>query len=136
MAKRTYQILVFILIVAVAVFAYELFYRSGDEQVPGGFERLAYVRNQNNMGGTLSYYAYAVSDTAHADYEGLASRLPHNKHYAVTTVFFFDRQGPVPAQLAVAPPHFDTLQFRPVATYVIHPSGNGELTKHLPPANQ
>lgn len=49
MAKRTYQILIFILIVAVAVFAYELFYRSGDEQVPGGFERIAYVRNQNNM---------------------------------------------------------------------------------------
>lgn len=136
MAKRTYQILVIILIFAVALFTYEVFFRSGDAEVPGGFARVAYVRNPNNMGGTLSYYAYTVSDTLLADYAALARRLPHNKHYAVTTIFFFAEQAPVPATLTVAPPHFDTLTYRPVATYVIHPSGNGELFQGLPPADQ
>lgn len=136
MAKRTYQILAFLLIIALAVFAYEIFNRSDDRELSGGFERVAYTRNENNMGGTLSYYAYTVSDTALADYEGLAQRLPHNKHYAITTVFFFSQESPAPSELTVASPHFDTLRYRPAATYIIHPSGNGELFRGLPPADQ
>ncbi len=136
MAKRIYQTFAFLLIIALAVFAYEMFTRSGDGELSGGFERVAYIRNENNMGGTLSYYAYTVSDTTLADYERLAMRLPHNKHYAITTVFFFNQQDAVPTDLTVAPPHFDTLLYRPVATYVIHPSGNGELFRGLPLADQ
>lgn len=133
MAKRTYQILVFILVAAAIVFGYEVFYRSSEDKLPGGFERVAYVRNENNMGGTLSFYVYTVADTTTADYESLAGRLPHNKHYAVSTIFFFDRNLPVPSTITVEPPHFDTSSYKPVATYIIHPSGNGELFYGLPP---
>ncbi len=136
MAKRTYQTLTVVLIFAVALSVYEIFFRSSDAEVPGGFSRAAYIRNPNNMGGTLSYYAYTVSDTTIADYAALAQRLPHNKHYAVTTVFFFSEKDLVPTTLTVTPPHFDTLTYRPVATYVIHPSGNGELFQSLPPVTQ
>lgn len=136
MAKRTYQILVFLLIAAALVFGYEIFFKSTDDGLQGGFERIAYVRNENNMGGTLSYYAYTVQDTANADYDRLADRLPHNKHYAITTIFFFDKQDSLPTTLTVAPPHFDTLRYRPLATYIIHPSGNGELFPGLAPTNQ
>lgn len=136
MAKKTYKILVFILIVAALVFGYEVYYGAGNDDVNGGFERVAYIRNENNMGGTLSYYAYTVADHKNADFEALANRLPHNKHYAVTTVFFFDKGHPAPSTLSVAPPHFDTVRYHPIATYIIHPSGNGELVHGLPKPHQ
>ena len=82
------------------------------------FEKVAYVRNENNQGGIYQYYAYTVSDTAQADYIALMEMLPFSGKTGETTVYFFDKNRPYPAVLTLEVPNFDVYQYQPVAVYV------------------
>lgn len=98
--------------------------------IPGGFDEVAYVRNENNLGTVLLYYAFTVEDTARADYEALGKTLPFNKTSGITTAFLFDKAKPAPAELRLEPPHFDTARYRPIGVYVIDKVGNRTLTPY------
>jgi hypothetical protein len=97
--------------------------------IPGGFNEVAYVRNENNLGTILLYYAFTVKDPANADYEALGKTLPFNKSSGITTAFMFEEGKPAPSTLRLDPPHFDTTQYTPIAKYVIDKVGNRTLTE-------
>lgn len=97
--------------------------------LPGGFDEVAYVRNENNLGTVLLYYAFTVADTARADYMALGKTLPFNKTSGITTAFMFDKTRPAPTELRLEPPHFDTTLYRPIAVYTIDKVGNRTLER-------
>lgn len=91
--------------------------------IPGGFDRVAYVRNENNQGGIYQYYAFTVTDTSVADYIALVEMLPFHGKTGETTVFFFDKDRPFPKLLELKNPHFDTTEYFPVAVYIRDKTG-------------
>lgn len=105
-------------LVLAGFIAFEFLKPESSLQLPDGFTKTAFVRNENNMGVVLLYYAFSVADTTGDDYELLGNSLPYNKHNGITTVFFFDEKKPVPNELQLQYPHFDTTKYYPVAVYV------------------
>lgn len=91
--------------------------------IPGGFDRVAYVRNENNQGGIYQYYVFTVQDISSADYTALIGMLPFHGKSGETTVFFFDKNQPYPKELRLESPHFDTTKYFPVAVYVRNKTG-------------
>lgn len=119
-----------VVIVAVLAWIYMNFSQIPNRSdLPGGFEEVAFVRNENNLGTVLMYYAFTVKDTNSADYEALGKTLPFNKTSGVTTAFFFYGEGP--KKLELAAPHFDTTRFRLLRVYTIDKVGNRILTRGL-----
>lgn len=95
----------------------------------GGFEEAAFVRNEQNKGGIIRIYAFRVTDTVGADYMGCGNLLPHNDYGSITMAYFFESDKPVPNILHLAPPHFDTIRYQPVAVYNKSEDGIGKVHK-------
>lgn len=104
----------------------------GRNDIPGGFNEVAYIRNENNLGPIILYYAFTVEDIDRADYEALGKTLPFNKTSGITTAFMFDKAKPAPSSLSLEFPHFDTTRFQPIAVYVIDKAGNRKLSMYQP----
>ena len=118
MVRRYRKWLIGLVVVAfVAFVVWDLLSTRGPGDLVGGFEEIAFVRNEQNKGGIVRIYAFRVADTAGADYMGCGNLLPHNDYGSRTTVYFFESDRPAPTSLQLEPPHFDTVQFRPVAVY-------------------
>lgn len=98
--------------------------------IPGGFDEVAYVRNENNLGTILLYYAFTVNDKANADYQALGKTLPFNKSSGITTAFMFDETKPFPTKITLEPPHFDTTLYKPIGVFVIDKVGNRTMTMY------
>ena len=79
--------------------------------IPGNFEEVAFVRNEQNKGGIERIYAVTVGDLANANYNACAELFPTNDFNSVTRVFFFDKNKPYPTTLTIEPPHFDTSKY-------------------------
>ncbi|MGN0003614.1 MAG: hypothetical protein ACI35V_09275 [Sphingobacterium composti] len=79
--------------------------------IPGDFEEVAFVRNEQNKGGIERIYAVTVGDIANAKYEACAEIFPVNDFNSVTRVFFFDKNKPYPTTLTLEPPHYDTSKY-------------------------
>lgn len=108
---------------------FEMISPAGMGELPDGFKRVAFVRNENNEGIIRLYYALTVYDPATAAYEEAGNSLPYNRHSGVTTAFFFDEKRPVPDKLQLESPHFDTTLYRPVAVYTRGRDGAVILSK-------
>lgn len=123
-----------ILLVSVLGILGMLFYNFSNittrNSLPGGFDEVAYVRNENNLGTVVLYYAFTVSDTANADYMALGQTLPFNKTSGITTAFFFDKTEPAPNELVLEFPHFDTALYKPIAVYTIDKVGNRTVVRN------
>lgn len=129
--KKTKRIIIPVILVGVTGLIFYNFSKlPGRNDIPGGFDEVAYVRNENNLGTVLLYYAFTVADTARADYEALGKTLPFNKTSGITTAFLFDKAKPAPSVLSLHPPHFDTTRYQPIAVYVIDKVGNRLLTRY------
>lgn len=102
---------VWIWMATVAVFAgvmvYQYLQLDNASKLKGGFERVAYVRNENNQGGIYQYYAYTVKDIQNAEYTALVEMLPLSGKTGLTTIYFFDKKKEYPQTLSLNPPHFD-----------------------------
>src|SRR5690606_2557923 len=129
MARRYRKWLIGVAIIAfVSLFFVDLLRQPGPADLTGGFEELAFVRNEQNKGGIIRIYAFRVADTADADYMGCGELLPHNDYGSMTTAYFFAAGAPAPASLRLEPPHFATSRFRPVAVYQKGEDGLGRVT--------
>lgn len=128
--KRKNLIVAVILLAVVGLIFYNFSKIPGRSDIPGGFDEVAYVRNENNLGTVLLYYAFTVEDTTRADYTALGKTLPFNKTSGITTAFMFDKTKPAPSELRLEPPHFDTTRYQPIAIYVIDKVGNRTLTRY------
>lgn len=116
-AKRSVLIWSITVVIILGVVVFQFFKLDNIKDIPGEFEKVAYIRNQNNQGGIYQYYAYSVGDLNLADYEALMEMIPFHGKAGETTVFFFDKNNPYPQELSLESPYYDTLQFQPVAVY-------------------
>lgn len=130
MIKRYRKGLIGLVVVAfTALVVRDLLQQRGPADLKGGFEEIAFARNEQNKGGIVRMYAFSVRDTVGADYVGCGELMPHNDYGSLTQVFFFSIDKPAPVTIRLEPPHFDTLQFRPVAVYTKGKDGVGQVTR-------
>ena len=134
MVKR-YRKLVIGLVVAVfgALLVQDFLQGRGPADLKGGFEEIAFARNEQNKGGIVRIYAFSVADTIDADYLGCGELLPHNDYGSITKAYFFQAGKAAPKSLQLEPPHFDTMHFRPVAVYLKSKDGVGNVSKLFMP---
>lgn len=116
--------IVFVSIALLLVLGYTL-YRSfsqpGIDDLKGGFEEVAFVRNDQNKGGIVRIYAVSVADPSNAEYEACADLFPVNDYNSTTRIYFFDKKEPYPTTLSLEAPYYDDEQFH--AIHIIKRTG-------------
>lgn len=128
MIKRYRKWIIGLVVLAfIAVFVWDTVRQPGPADLRGGFEEIAFVRNEQNKGGIVRVYAFRVADTVGANYLGCGELLPHNDYGSTTTAYFFAAGAPMPSSLQLEAPHFDTVQFRPMAVYRKAEDGVGRV---------
>lgn len=131
MFKRYRTLLICLVIVVLGILLVQDFLQQrGPADLKGGFEEIAFVRNEQNKGGIVRVYAFRVTDTTDADYLGCGELLPHNDYGSVTKAYFFLAGDATPESLLLEPPHFDTTRFHPVAVYLKNKDGIGNVSKY------
>ncbi|TJZ63414.1 hypothetical protein FAZ15_03795 [Sphingobacterium olei] len=81
------------------------------KDIPGNFEEVAFVRNEQNKGGIVRIYAVTVDDASVANYDACADLFPTNDFNSITTIYFFDKKKPYPTVLTLESPHYDTEKY-------------------------
>lgn len=84
------------------------------KSIPGQFEEVAFIRNEQNKGGIIRIYAVTVGDMTNAQYDAAADLFPTNDFNSVTRVFFFDKNKPFPSELSLDAPYYDTSKYEAV----------------------
>lgn len=96
------------LIILLGYFLYDSYSQPKIQDLPGDFEEVAFVRNEQNKGGIIRIYAVTVGDPINAKYEECADMFPVNDYGSITKVYFFDKSASYPTELTLDEPHFDT----------------------------
>ena len=102
------------LIIIFGYMIWDSYSQPGIKDIPGEFEEVAFVRNEQNKGGIERIYAVTVGDLANANYDACAELFPTNDFNSVTRVFFFDKNKPYPTTLTIEPPHYDTSKYEAI----------------------
>ncbi|SFS34012.1 hypothetical protein [Sphingobacterium wenxiniae] len=103
------------LIVILAYGIWESFNQPSIKDLPGDFEEVAFVRNEQNKGGILRIYAVTVGDIPHADFDACADLFPTNDYGSMTKIYFFDKNKPYPTELSLEPPHYDGSKYEAIS---------------------
>lgn len=82
----------------VAWFFWDAFSQPGVQDLRGGFEEVAFYRNENNTGPIQRIYAITVAEPENAEMEAYGYYMPYTK-YGTTKVYFFKKGSPVPKVL-------------------------------------
>lgn len=110
------------LIVLLGFLIYDSLSQPSLKDIPGGFEEVAFARNEQNKGGIIRVYAVTVNDIEQAKYSEAAELFPTNDYNSVTRIFFFDKNKPYPTALSVEPPYYDHEKYE--AIQIIKRTGN------------
>lgn len=102
------------LVIILGYGIWEAYNQPSIEDLPGDFEEVAFVRNEQNKGGIMRVYAVAVGDMTNAKYDACADLFPTNDYGSVTKIYFFDKSKPYPTSLTLDPPHYDTDQYEAI----------------------
>lgn len=102
------------LILIFGYFIYDAYSQPSIEELPGGFQEVAFVRNENNKGGIIRIYAVTVEDQLNAQYEQCADMFPVNDYGSVTKIYFFDKNKPYPTELKLEDPHYDASKYEAI----------------------
>lgn len=102
------------LILILGYMIWDAYSQPSMKDIPGDFEEVAFVRNEQNKGGIERIYAVTVGDIANAKYEACAELFPTNDFNSVTRVFFFNKKKPYPTELSLDPPHYDTTKYEAI----------------------
>lgn len=128
MKKRTKKWLFAIPLIMIITFMFkDTFTQRGITDLAGGFKEVAFVRNEQNKGGIVRIYAFAVTDSTNADYLRCGDLLPHNEYGSTTKAYFFLSGTPFPTELKLDSPHFDTEQFHAIAYYARNEQGTATV---------
>lgn len=84
------------------------------QDIPGDFEEVAFIRNEQNKGGIVRIYAVTVGDPLKANYDACADLFPTNDYNSVTRIFFFDKKGDFPKELELEAPYYDTTKYNAI----------------------
>ena len=122
--KRKLWIIAVGLILLLGYGIWEAYNQPSIEDLPGDFEEVAFVRNEQNKGGIVRVYAVTVGDIANAKYDACADMFPTNDYGSITKIYFFDKSKPFPTNLTIEPPHYDTNQYEAVT--ILKRTGSSE----------
>ncbi len=111
--KRIWLIALFLVII-LGYFIYDSYSQPSIEDLPGNFEEVAFVRNENNKGGIIRIYAVSVGDQLNARYDECADLFPVNDYGSLTKIYFFDKSKPYPTKLQLEEPHYDTTKYEAI----------------------
>ncbi|WP_375435023.1 hypothetical protein [uncultured Hymenobacter sp.] len=90
----------------LAWFIADTFSQLSPQDLPGEFQEVAMVRNENNTGPVVRIYAVTIGDTSRwQEMQQYGALMPYTK-YGSTKVFFFAKGGPSPTLLQLKQPHF------------------------------
>ena len=102
------------LICLLGYFIWDAYSQPSIKDLPGDFEEVAFVRNEQNKGGIIRIYAVTVGDPMNAQYDQCADQFPTNDYGSVTKVYFFDKHKPFPTTLNIEEPHYDDKKFEAI----------------------
>ncbi|MBD1430889.1 hypothetical protein [Sphingobacterium litopenaei] len=102
------------LILILGYMIWDAYSQPSIEDIPGNFEEVAFVRNEQNKGGIERIYAVSVGDIPNAKFEACAELFPTNDFNSVTRIFFFDKNKPYPTTLSLEPPYYDTTKYEAI----------------------
>ena len=95
MTKKTKYLLLLIAAALVVWFTWDAFNQPGVQDLKGGFEEVAFYRNENNTGPITRVFAVTVADTLWREMRQYGDLMPYTK-YGTTKVYFFRQGQPVP----------------------------------------
>lgn len=102
------------IILILGYLIYDSYSQPNLKDIPGQFEEVAFVRNEQNKGGIVRVYAITVGDITQANYGAAADLFPTNDFNSVTRLFFFDKNQPFPKELSIESPYFDTSKYEAI----------------------
>ncbi|MFZ4263000.1 hypothetical protein ACFRAE_13210 [Sphingobacterium sp. HJSM2_6] len=111
--KKLWWVLIPILGI-IGYILYDSFSQPSIKDLQGGFEEVAFIRNEQNKGGIIRIYAVTVADPINAQYDECADLFPVNDYGSITKVYFFDKNKPFPKTLNLEEPHFDSNSYQAI----------------------
>lgn len=120
--KKKVWLIAIPIIIILSYLIYDSYSQPSLKDIPGQFEEVAFVRNEQNKGGIVRIYAVSVGDQEQAQYDNAAKLFPTNDFNSVTRIFFFDRNKPFPKELSIDPPYYDTAAYN--AIHIIKRTGS------------
>lgn len=93
--------------IIISVILWTSFSQDTVDDLSGGFEEVAFYRNENNTGPIIRKYVVSLSDTLWHEMEQYGQMMPYTK-YGTTTVFYFIHGSEIPQSLNPNSPSFDT----------------------------
>lgn len=128
--KKPIYIIALLVGVLVLYITWNSFSQEGVQDLDGDFKRLAFSRNENNVGPVERVYAVSLTDTLWREMKQYGDFMPHTK-YGNTKVYFFLDHQPAPSELGT-PPEDISPDYRPycLAKYEKDGMGNISLVKY------
>lgn len=124
--KRFYYFMTVLVVGLVLYISWNSFTQEGVQDLKGDFKRLAFARNENNVGPVERVYAVSMSDTLWQEMKLYGDFMPHTK-YGNTKVYFFLDQQPAPSSLVAAPENIDPA-YRPYCLAKYEKDGMGNIS--------
>ncbi|MHB1177339.1 MAG: hypothetical protein ACYCZO_03315 [Daejeonella sp.] len=94
--KKTYIFLA--AFIAVAIMIWNVLSEPGVKDLPGNFNEVAFIRNEQNSGPVIRIYAVTVNSEKWEEMERYGNYMPHTK-YGTTRIYFFSNKKPYPTSL-------------------------------------
>lgn len=120
--KRKLWIIAIPIILILVYLIYDAYSQPSLKDIPGDFEQVAFVRNEQNKGGVIRIYAVTTGDVVNAKYDLAADLFPTNEINSITRIYFFDKSKPYPTTISLDPPYYDTTKYD--AIQIIKRSGS------------
>lgn len=113
--SKRYIFLLIPVLILIGYFVYDSYNQPSIKDLPGNFEEVAFIRNEQNKGGIIRVYAVTVGDPTVANYDACASLFPTNDYGSLTTVYFFDKHAAYPTELKIDAPHYDSQKYKAIS---------------------
>lgn len=119
------------IILIIGLMIYSMLSEENIHDLEGGFEQVAYVRNENNTGPIVRAYAFTLNDSLWQNMEKHGGLMPHTK-YGTTEVYYFLKAQQAPSSLSLKGSRFDE-QYQKYCIAKFTKDGQGRATLHRYP---
>lgn len=86
--------------VIISVMIWNVINEPGIKDLKGGFEEVAFIRNEQNTGPVIRVYTVIVHGEPWKEMEQYGNYMPHTK-YGTTRIYFFRAGKPYPSRLTL-----------------------------------
>lgn len=112
--QRKLWMIIIPIIVVLGYLIYDSYSQPSLKDIPGEFEQVAFIRNEQNKGGVIRIYAVTTGDIENAQFDQAADLFPTNEINSITRIYFFDKKKPYPTTVSLESPYYDTVKFNAI----------------------